>query len=76
MSKKQFIKLLENLPETIDQVNDELDDQDIIMIDFMDGEQVLQINYIGEDQYKLMDEYGCDICTVDKDHILKNRIKQ
>jgi hypothetical protein len=75
MTKNQVTKLIEGLPSTLDQLNEVLDDQQIVMIDFMDGDQVLNIRLDGDDQYTMIDTYGCDLDTVDKEHLLQNSLK-
>ena len=76
MKKKQFRKLLKGLPETIDKVYDVITDEEIIMIDFMDGERVVEI-VLDEDtpnQYIMKDRWGEEIDSVDKEHLLMNNL--
>ena len=76
MKKRKVYKIISNLPETIDRLNDILDDQQITMIDFMDGDQVLHINVTDEGMYTMLDIHGMEIDTVDKTHIERNEIKK
>ena len=76
MKKRKVYKIISNLPETIERLNDILNDQDIIMIDFMDGDQVLNIELTDEGMYTMLDIHGMEIDTVSKTHIERNEIKK
>ena len=71
--KEEMTKLIEQLPATLAKVNEFLIDEEIIMIDFMDGEKVHEIEQAG-DEYDMLDEYGYSIDVVDINHLLRNSL--
>ena len=74
--KKHMKKLIKRLPESIDEINDILDDEIVVMFDFMDGEQVFSLIQHGvPGLYKMIGMWGGEIDIVDKEHLLMNSIK-
>ena len=73
MTKDGFKTLLEQLPESIEKVSECLEDEEVVMIDFMDGERVIHLE-TKDDMYVMFDRDGCDIDTVNLRHILRNSV--
>lgn len=51
---------------------EDVNEEEIIMIDFMDGERVGYIERDG-DNFVLFDVHGCEISVVDETHLMRNR---
>ena len=78
--KKQLRKLLNKLPSSIDEVNEFLENEEVIMIDFMDGERVTFLCVIEDTiqsenvEYVMMDECCMEIDTVSIDRLKRNSL--
>jgi len=71
--KQKFHDLLEQLPGSLEEVNDHLTEEEVVMIDFMDGERVCSLG-VKDDKYVMFDMHGCEINTVSHFHLLRNSL--
>jgi len=72
-AKKQFRKLLNKLPSSINDVNEMLENEEVVWIEFMDGERITSIE-IDDEQYTMMDGCCMEIDTVNVDRLKRNSL--